>query len=226
MAPTSFPTFVLALATAAARLGSLIVAVEFADDAREPTAAYLRSHGTVNDRLPMLSTPSWQRRDGRASLAMLAMVEGLRKLVSVGADIEIDVLDAAAPGNPRSEWNQIAREQLLAQRLLEIRGRGATLVLSGNVHAEFVPRSDAAADLIPAAALIAAETRVVSRRTPRRRCIVVHSADRGELVTAAHPVEGRDLGSRTFLEIDPLSPSRRGIAYVGRITPSPPTITP
>ncbi len=186
-------------------------------------ATNLRSRGTVNDRQPMLSTPSWQRRDGRASCAMLAMVDGLRKLVIAGADIDIDVFDEAAPGCPRSEQSQIAREQLLAQRLLEIRGRGTTLVLSGNVHAEFVHRSDAPADFIPAAALVAAHTLVVALvgRHAGGASWCTLQID-GEPVTAAHPVEGHDLGTSTFLEVDPPSPSRRGVAYVGRITSSPP----
>jgi len=222
-----FPALVSRLATAGARHGPLIVAVELADDARQPTADYVRSNGTVDDRTHMLSTASWQRQDGRASLAMLRLIEQLRKLTSEGANIDTDVFDVECPGGPDLGSFQNAREQLLAERLLTIRERGTTIVLTGNIHAELFARPDAPDDFVPAAARISRHTGLVT-------LVGRHSGGAswctlpidGRLVTAAHPVDGVDLGAETFVETEQSQSAHHGIAYVGRITPSPPATTP
>lgn len=221
-----FPALVSLLAAAGARHGSLIVAVELADDARQPLADYLGSAGTAGDRKHMLSTPSWQRQDGRASLAMLRLVEQLRRLGTDGASIEIDVIDVETPGAEGVGSFQNAREQALAERVFAIRERGTTLVLTGNIHAEFVARPDAPDDFVPAAARIARHTGLLS-------FVGCHAGGAswctlpvdGRLVTAAHPVDGVDLGTEPFVETQQSSRAHHGIAYVGRLTPSPPAVT-
>jgi hypothetical protein len=222
-----FPNLVLRVAMAAARHGHLIVALELGDDARDPTAAFARSDGSATDRKMLLATISWQRQDGRASQAMFSLVDGLRAQIQAGASIEIDVFDASPIGDPHAASYQIERERLLAERLLEIRTRAATLALSGNVHAELLPRPDAHHGFVPAAALVAEHTSLAS-------LIGRHAGGaswctlpvEGQFIAAAHPVRGRDQGDTAFLEVEPPCPIRTGVAYVGAITPSPPAVAP
>ena len=156
-----FPHLTPVPAAAAARWGHVIVALELGDDARDPISAFSRSAGTVADQDRLLAAPSWQQHDGRASQATFRLADGLRAQIAAGAVIELDVFDATPFGDPRSA-SQIERERMLAERLLSTRRRGATLALTGNVHAELVPRSDAAAGFVPAAALIAEDVNLVS----------------------------------------------------------------
>jgi len=220
-----FPSLVLELAMAAAHVGRLVVAIELGIDAREPTTAYVRSAGTLAERERLLATGSWQRRDGRASKAMFSLVDGLRRCVQAGASIGVDAFDAGPTGDPLSGSYQVEREHLLAERLLEIRSQGATLALTGNVHAELLPRPGAPNEFVPAAALVAEHTPLVSLEGRHAGghswCSLLID---GELVSTAHPVAGQDQGATAFVEVGPPSRTRRGVAYVGRITPSPPAV--
>jgi hypothetical protein len=220
-----FPTLVLDLATAAARHGHVIVALELRDDARDPTAAFVRSAGGAGDRDRLLATTSWQRQDGRASEAMVALVNGLRREIVTGASIEIDVFDAVPVGDPRSDEYRIERERLLAERLIATRRRAVTVALSGNVHAELVARRDAPEGFVPAARLAAEHTDLVSLmgRHAGGESWCTLPID-GRLVSGAHPLEGDDRGDTRFIEVEPPSSVRAGVAYVGHITPSPPAV--
>jgi len=218
-----FPRLLSDLASNVARHGPVVVAVELADDAQSANVEYLTSEGSIEDRMRLLSTPSWQRSDGRASLAMLALMDDLRHLVRGGADVGIDVFDVEPQGDPQSVRYQLTRERLLADRLLDIRRRGTTLVLTGNVHAELSARADAPRGFVPAAALIATEVSLVSivgRRSGGESWCTL-PVD-GRLVTAAHGVDGTNLGDEPYIDLEPSTHGYRGVAYVGRITPSPP----
>ncbi len=215
-----FPELVSLLVTGAASRGAVTVAIELGDDAQDATSSYLHSKGTRADRLRLLSVPSWQRHDGRASLAMLALVEHIRAIANEGALVEIAVFDREPVGDPLSDKYRIERERMVAERLLEIRRQGTVLALTGNVHAESEPRFDAPAGFASAASLIAEEvdsTSILGRHAGGESfCMMLIG---GELVSGPHPVEGVDLGSDPFIEVDTAA---SGVAYVGSITASPP----
>ncbi len=219
-----FPRLVTRLAIAAAECGPLIVAVELDEDAREPTSRYVRSSGSADDRRELLRTGSWQRTDGRASKAMFEMIETIRRLVGQGAPLEIDVFDVPTPDTEETREEEARREWLMAERLQTISRRGTTLALTGNVHAELTSRPDAPVGFVPAAAIIAAETPLLSligrHAGGESWCTLLID---GHPESRAHPVSGVDLGPSPFIQIDSAPELRRGTAYVGRITPSPPT---
>jgi hypothetical protein len=48
----------------------------------------------------------------------------------------------------------------------------------------------------------------------------------GRLVSGVHPVTGHDQGDAAFIDVDPPGPVRAGVAYVGRLSPSPPAAMP
>jgi len=220
-----FPQFVLSLALAAASRGRILVALEMEDDAGDPMRSFVRSPGGADDRERLLATSSWQRQDGRASEAMFALVDGVRRAVQAGARLELDVFDAAPIGDPGSPRSHVEREVEMAERLLRVRSRGATLALTGNVHAELVPRAGAPEALVPSAALIAEHSSLLTLvgRHAGGHAWCTLPVD-GRLVSAAHPVEGDDRGRRPFIDVEPPSRVRSGIAYVGAITPSPPAV--
>lgn len=222
---TEFPNLVLELATSSAHRGRLIVALELGDDAEGPTASFVESGGLASDLERLLGAPSWQRQDGRASVAMLSLVEGIRCLVHAGALIEAAVFDATPVGDPRSDGYQIQRERLLADGLREIGTHGPTLALTGNAHAELVPRPDAPPMFVPAAAQVAEHTTLVA-------LVGQHAGGEawctlpidGQLVSAPHPVKGNYQGDQAFIEVAPSAFVRPGAAYVGAISPSPPAV--
>jgi hypothetical protein len=218
-----FPRLVTRLAIAAAEYGPLIVAIELDDDAREPTSRYLLSSGSADDRRELLRTRSWQRNDGRASQAMFEMIDTIRQLVDQGASIEIDVFDVPTADTEGTPEDETRRDRLIAERLQTISQRSTTLALTGNVHAELTARPDAPIGFIPAAAIIAAETPLLSligrHAGGESWCTLLID---GHPESRAHPVTGADRGPSPFIHIDPTPEPRRGTAYVGRITPSPP----
>ena len=77
--------------------------MELGEDAADPTAAYVRSAGAPADRQRLLAAPSWQQRDGRASQAMLRLIDRQRTLAHAGADIQIACFDATPAGQPFSD---------------------------------------------------------------------------------------------------------------------------
>lgn len=98
--------------------------------------AYLASDGSAADRKRLLGSPLWAKeyQDGRASEAMLALIESVRKLARSGSPIQIAAFDMTD--------TQIAakadRDKAMAENLRAIvkANPGArVIVLTGNYHA-------------------------------------------------------------------------------------------
>ena len=134
-APALFGDFVC---LAAAR-GPVVVGLEMEQDQQESLDTYLASDGAAPARAALLANRHWMRgRDGRASVAMLALVERVRQLRSAGRDIRL----LAFLRRVADRSSQTPHERAMAAAWREsLEGRrGARLVaLVGNVHARREP---------------------------------------------------------------------------------------
>jgi hypothetical protein len=121
----------------AARQGPVVVGLEISMHEQPALDHYLRSRGTAADRSALTGTMHWEGQDGRASVAMLALVERLRTMRSAGAAIRVHAFVDPGPPAP----TQTPYEQRMAQQwrtgLAAV--PGARLVaLVGNIHARRV----------------------------------------------------------------------------------------
>jgi hypothetical protein len=131
---------------------AVLEAVEAVDDRHVPVrlgleiprdeaarfARYLRSHGTRADRRALLAGSFWETPDGRASEAMLGLVEGVRARKASGYDVDIFVFDA---GRKRDEA-AADRDESMANRIAETVRKtddAVHIVLVGDFHAGRVP---------------------------------------------------------------------------------------
>lgn len=121
----------------AGKAQSVVVALEWAGhDAGHQT--YLASGGTAADRRRLLASPLWakQYQDGRASEAMLALLESVRTLARGGRSVQLATFDL--------NRGQIApdRDEGMAHNLrgIVLANPGAKIIaLAGNFHARQRP---------------------------------------------------------------------------------------
>jgi len=113
---------------------SVTVALEIFGTESERVDAFLASGGDESDRAALLSGQFWQRsyQDGRASDAMLNLIEDLREHVAGGHTLRVVCFDR--PGGRGFE-----RERAMADALVTAIAEAPedmTLVLSGDIHAK------------------------------------------------------------------------------------------
>jgi hypothetical protein len=112
----------------------VVVGLEIWSEEQEAIDRYLRSAGTPEDRRRLIAGPFWTRpaQDGRASVAVVRLIEGVRKLVETGAPVSIFCFDE------RDIRPLDARDRRMAMHLLahrEANPEAGFVVLTGNVHA-------------------------------------------------------------------------------------------
>ncbi|WP_114953294.1 hypothetical protein [Sphingosinicella terrae] len=129
--PEAFADLVCTLSSAGL---ALTVGLEFLPEDQAALDAYLASDGGPAARAALLASPGWADRHGRASEAILAVVDVLRSLRSAGADIAIVAFDhpSAQPGTSAAREEGMARNLLAAQRT---RPHARTVALTGLGHA-------------------------------------------------------------------------------------------
>lgn len=148
------------LVCTAAKSGPVTVGLEFLPAEQARLDAYLASRGDGAARSDLLAGEGWSDQHGRASRAILALVEHLRVLKSQGADLAVTAFDhpSEQPGT------SAARELGMAQNLLRAKAArpGAKVVaLTGAGHAgksawtSFDPPFPAMSQHLPDAATIA-----------------------------------------------------------------------
>jgi hypothetical protein len=93
--------------------------LELAVEAADATSAYLSSDGGAAEHERLLSAQSWRRQDGRASLAFVALLDGVRRARRSGASIDVAMVDAEPPGDPNDPDWQVEREQQMAANVLD-----------------------------------------------------------------------------------------------------------
>jgi hypothetical protein len=115
---------------AAAYDGPLWIGLEMPAGEQGRLDAYLASDGGESARADLLTGQFWTYDDGRASVAMLELIDGIRSLRAGGADVElaafdVDVMESAT-----------ARDAGMADAIEAANdGDRAVLVLVGSVHA-------------------------------------------------------------------------------------------
>ena len=130
--------FVNLVCLAAAKRGSVTVALEFPIDMQPIIDAWLASDGGDAAKAALLAAPDWRNpyQSGRTSVAFLRMFERLRVFHVAGK------VRSARAFDVRSDWSeQGERNALMAQHLTVIanQAKGLTLILVGNVHASRRP---------------------------------------------------------------------------------------
>ncbi|MCS0583695.1 hypothetical protein NX784_19050 [Massilia pinisoli] len=127
------PATFLRIVCAALRQGaSVAVGLEMPVDLNEPLATYLQSTGDLAARTALLRTEFWkQGQDGRASVAMADMIDGLRRLRQAGYSLEVFAMQGAG-----ADWH-LRNDEKMATRIREAFNAAPTsliLTLTGNVH--------------------------------------------------------------------------------------------
>lgn len=180
------------LVTFAARRGSVVAAVELSGGDQPLLDAYLRSNGAPADRQALLAGHVWTIHDGRTSLAMLDLIERLRRLRRQGADLTVV---ACQPFKPEQMVDYERAMGLCWRDAGSAHPKARVLVLVGNVHADRAPPDGRT---VAIASLPAAET----------LSLIAASAG-GE----AWSCEGADCGPRALYRADDLA---RGIHLTPR----------
>lgn len=117
------PAFVSAVLCNFVRAGiPVILAWETPRDAQEAINVFMESKGALSDRKTLIDA-ALHAGDGRASLAVLEMLESVRRLRSEGARVgvslvdnaEVDLLLPLYPGEDKyQQWSQSRRQFLMA----------------------------------------------------------------------------------------------------------------
>jgi hypothetical protein len=134
------PAFVAETACAALDSGRAVsVALEIPVAEQARLAAFVASAGTAADRAAVLSGDFWRDpyQDGRASVAMVELLERLRTFRQAGRPIAVVAIDPG-PGMDGQE-----RERSMADRLRAQVAAGPhdlLIVLTGNFHTRLKPR--------------------------------------------------------------------------------------
>lgn len=113
-----------------ARTEPVLLALEVAAVDQPRVDAFLDSGGSDADFAAVLAGEHWQgMHDGRDSVAMLGLLEHMRRLRAGGADVSVALIDAPGDGDRDERMANALREAMTAHP------EARTLVLTGNVHA-------------------------------------------------------------------------------------------
>jgi hypothetical protein len=126
------PALFSRLVCLASDMGPVVVGLEMEADQQGSISAYVASDGSTAARETLLANRHWRLRDGRASAAMLKLLEDVRLLRSAGQQAEVLAFMRSAP-TPE------ARESAMThvwQAALAGRPQARLLALIGRVHAE------------------------------------------------------------------------------------------
>lgn len=143
---------------AAAATRPVIVGIEHPPSEQKRLDAYLRSDGGARARAALIAGPAWAEQGGRASVAMLDLVEGVRQMKRSGARVRLLAFDRDQ--TPRG--TSAVREEGMARALIEAADVSDALimVLTGGGHADregFIsakPPFRSAAQSLPASKLL------------------------------------------------------------------------
>lgn len=121
------------------RHGAVTLGLEINVEDQPVLNAFLDSAGTDEDVQRVLSTMFWQEEfaDGRSSIALLGLLEELRKLRHAGADIDVFAFDARTGTRGMAALDLEMAEPIIdwAENYPERK----LIVLVGNMHARKIP---------------------------------------------------------------------------------------
>jgi hypothetical protein len=183
--------------------------------------AFLASDGEAPALRALVASPHWQRasqeQDGRSSLAMLALVETVRRARMAGRSIAVVAFDVE-PGTGDDRDRRMAQNQMAARAAHP----GAALIaLTGNIHARTAKGTPWDPDLVP----MGAHLRIAD--APVRSLDVVHAGGSAWVcmmggTCGAAELPGKDRGPTPFVEAVTDRPGFDAVYYVGALTASPP----
>lgn len=219
------PAFISALVDARTATRPLSIGLEMAASEQETIDRFLASDGGPRARAELLRGPHWHGlRDGRSSLAMLDLLESLRRRRAEGVDVDVVVFDdQTAQGNDRE--HSMAHN---LHRALLRRDHAQVIVLVGNLHARRtagVPWDD---HYTPMAMLLAASFEVITLDMACAPGVAWNCRPGPPMRCGAHPLHGLDRGRAPFVELEDRARDEEhpfdGIYYVGVPTASRPAV--
>lgn len=152
------PAFVGTLACHAARAGLPVhLGLEIPHTEQAAIDQYLAGAGTDAAREALLAGAHWQgdMQDGRSSVAMLGLIEQMRRLRARGMEVAVFAFDVEAAGE--IPWNE--RDAKMAERILAratVHPRALVLTLTGNLHNRKAPGLPWDDSLVPMGVHVAA----------------------------------------------------------------------
>lgn len=129
------PALFADLVCAYAASGPVTAGVEFLPAEQPALDAYLASDGGVQARTRLLASEAWADTHGRASAAMLDLIDSLRRFKAAGADLSVVAFDHPSEG---PAGTSDARETGMARLLMAAkaaRPAAPVLALTGVGHA-------------------------------------------------------------------------------------------
>lgn len=223
------PAFVSSAACLALHSGrSVTVALEVPIQEDSRFQSYLVSPGSAADRAALLAGGFWQSsyQDGRRSVAMLELLEALRRIRGGGASLRVTLLDTMQ----EPPLTGGARDRAMANRLTEAMAaapKDLVLVLTGNIHTrigrgtpwdkDYEPMGFVLSRIAPGARLAALDVRYTGGTAwfclgEQPSSCTVHEV-RGGAPPATPPVtQLRHVNADGY----------NGFYFVGRLTASPP----
>jgi len=127
------PVFVGSAACALAARGPLVVGLEMPAVEQSRIDAYLASGGGETERAALTIGKFWGFQDGRASHAMLDLIERLRVLKRGGASLHVLAMDGSTTDSSKDEAMAFA-----LRRVMQDEPQARVLALMGNVHARVI----------------------------------------------------------------------------------------
>lgn len=125
-------TFLRVVCSALGKGMSVAVGLEMPVDLNEPLVTYMGSNGGPSARASLLQADFWKLgEDGRASLAMVEMIDGFRRLGQAGYPISIFAMQGSG-----KDWH-INNDGKMAARIRaehSAHPESLILTLTGNVH--------------------------------------------------------------------------------------------
>lgn len=152
---TETPAAFAQLVCAAAEQGPVTVALELPTEMQPQLDAFLIATDDASAAATLHETSFWvrdpERQDGRSSMAMLEMMQSIRRLKAGGGDVAFRAFQPSNPRSPAFDQNYYELDMAVElSRAATERPDARVLVLVGNVHASktLIDRFD----LLPAAA--------------------------------------------------------------------------
>ena len=223
------PAFVSSAACLALHSGrSVTVALEVPIQEDSRFQRYLASPGSAADRAALLAGAFWQSnyQDGRRSVAMMGLLEVLRRLRSGGAPLRLALIDAIQEPPTTGP----ARDRAMATRLTEAMAaapKDLVLVLTGNIHTrigrgtpwdkDYEPMGFVLSRIAPGARIAALDVRYTGGTAwfclgEQPSSCAVHEVRGGARPAAPRVTQFAHLSPEGY----------NGLYFVGRLTASPP----
>ena len=220
---TESPAFALDVACHAAHSDlPVIVGLELRSKLQSEVDAFLDSEGSEEDRSALLSGPQWQwnYQDGRASRAMLDLIDGLRRLRRAGRAVRIVMFDESGAGGGQDRDRAMAGNLATAAATAK---DAMMIVLTGNHHSRVTVGSARAATYEPMGY-------VLGQATSFDRIVALNVAHGGGSAWICNPdcgvsrLGGHHGDKRWAVEIDEVTrpAGHQGWYHVGTIEASTP----